>query len=411
MKIKEIYASRILDSRGFPTVEATVVAENGTYATASAPSGASTGSHEATELRDKNRHFGGKDVMSAIENVKEILAPALVGKNVFSQLEIDAEMISLNKDKTRKELGANALLPVSLAAARCAAKISGLPLFKYIGGISGNILPCPMMNVLNGGEHADNNCDIQEFMIIPCFSDDFSELMRAGCEIYYALSALLKNKGLDTKLGDEGGFAPNLKDDREGIEFLIRAAEKAGFKPGKEIKIALDVAANEWRDGDGYRLPKKGKKLTEDELMDFYKDLFDSYPIASVEDPFSEDDFQAFARLTKLFGKKMQIVGDDLFTTNRERLLKGISKKSGNAILIKPNQIGTLSETIDAVRTAKANGFATVISHRSGETDDDFISDLAVGLNAGQIKAGAPARGERVAKYNRLLKISEMLKF
>ena len=251
MKIKEIYASRILDSRGFPTVEATVVAENGTYATASAPSGASTGSHEATELRDKNRPFGGKDVMSAIENVKEIIAPALVGKSVFSQLEIDAEMISLNKDKTRKELGANAILPVSLAAARCAAKISGLPLFKYIGGISGNILPCPMMNVLNGGKHADNNCDIQEFMIIPCFSDDFSEIMRAGCEIYYALSALLKNKGLDTKLGDEGGFAPNLKDDREGIEFLIRAAEKAGFKPGTEIKIALDVAANEWRDGDG----------------------------------------------------------------------------------------------------------------------------------------------------------------
>lgn len=400
-----------MDSRGYPTVEVRVTCENGVFSKASVPSGASTGSHEATELRDGKKNFKGKDVTLAIKNVDEIIAPTIIGTSVFSQNAVDRTLISLNKDPVKKELGANATLPVSIAVARCAATALGIPLFEYIGGISGNILPCPMMNVLNGGKHADNNCDIQEFMIIPCFSDDFEEALRAGCEIYYALASLLKDKGLDTKLGDEGGFAPDLKDDKEGIEFLIRAAEKAGFKPGKEIKFALDVAANEWRDGDFYRLPKKGKKMTADELIDFYRELLDDYPIASVEDPFSEDDFQSFSRLTKLFGKKVQIVGDDLFTTNRERLLVGITKKSGNAILIKPNQIGTLSETIDTVRTAKANGFATIISHRSGETCDDFISDLAVGLNAGQIKAGAPARGERVAKYNRLAEIKNMLSF
>lgn len=409
MKIKEIKARRIIDSRGIPTVEAVVTAENGISGKASAPSGASTGSYEALELRDKNGGFGGKDVTKAIGNIEKTIFPALSGISVFNQTEIDGIMISLNKDRVKKDLGANAILPVSLAAARCGANCLHIPLFRYIGGINGNVIPCPMMNILNGGKHADNNCDIQEFMIIPCFSDDFSEVMRAGCEIYASLKSLLKDRGLDTKVGDEGGFAPNLKEDKEGIEFIVRAIEKAGFKAGKEVKLALDVAANEWKDGENYRLPKKGKKMTSEELMDFYREILGDYPIASVEDPFAEDDFDGFTRLTKLFGKKVQIVGDDLFTTNKSRLLSGISKKSGNAILIKPNQIGTLSETIDTVRTAKANGFSTVISHRSGDTEDDFIADLAVGLNAGQIKTGAPARGERVAKYNRLLEISETL--
>lgn len=409
MKIKEIKAHRIIDSRGIPTVEAVVTAENGISGKASVPSGASTGSYEALELRDKSGRFGGKDVTKAIENIEKIIFPALSGISVFNQEVIDGIMISLNKDPVKKDLGANAILPVSLAAARCGANCLNMPLFRYIGGINGNIIPCPMMNILNGGKHADNNCDIQEFMIIPCFFDDFSEVMRAGCEIYASLKSLLKDRGLDTKVGDEGGFAPNLKEDKEGIEFIIRAIEKTGFKAGKEVKIALDVAANEWKDGENYRLPKKGIKMTSEELMDFYREILGDYPIASVEDPFAEDDFEGFARLTKLFGKKVQIVGDDLFTTNKSRLLFGITKKSGNAILIKPNQIGTLSETIDTVRTAKANGFSTVISHRSGDTTDDFIADLAVGLNAGQIKTGAPARGERVAKYNRLLEISEML--
>ena len=409
MKIKEITAMRIIDSRGIPTIEATVTAENGISGTASVPSGASTGSYEALELRDRGKTFNGQDVTKAIENILNVIAPSLIGKGVFLQKKIDDTIINLNKDKNKKELGANATLAVSLAAARCGANVLSIPLFRYIGGISGNILPCPMMNILNGGKHADNNCDIQEFMIIPCFSEDFFETIRAGCETYYALKSILKEKGYDIKVGDEGGFAPNLKEDKEGIELLIRAIEKAGFKAGKEIKIALDIAANEWKDGENYRLPKKQKKMTREELIDFYKEILDDYPVASIEDPFAEDDFAGFARLTKLYGKKIQIVGDDLFTTNKSRLLNGIAKKSGNAILIKPNQIGTLSETIETVRTAKSNGFSTIISHRSGDTDDDFIADFAVAINAGQIKTGAPARGERVAKYNRLLKIKKYL--
>lgn len=410
MKIKEIKARRIIDSRGIPTIETTVTCENGISGTASVPSGASTGSYEALELRDKSKYFNGQDVTKAIDNIKEKIFPALLGTDIFKQEEIDSIMINLNKDTTKKELGANAILSVSLAAARCGANCLDIPLFRYIGGISANILPCPMMNILNGGKHADNNCDIQEFMIIPCFSEEISETVRAGCEIYYSLKSLLKEKGYDTKVGDEGGFAPNLKEDKEGIELLIRAIEKAGFKAGKEVKLALDIAANEWKDKDGYRLPKKQKKLSSEELVDFYKEILDDYPIASIEDPFAEDDFSGFARLTKLYGKKIQIVGDDLFTTNKSRLIFGISKKSGNAILIKPNQIGTLSETIETVRTAKSHGFSTIISHRSGDTTDNFIADLAVGLNAGQIKTGAPARGERVAKYNRLMAIEEFLK-
>lgn len=410
MKIKDINARRIIDSRGFPSVECTVVCENGEYGTASAPSGASTGSYEALELRDKGKAFGGKDVTKAISNIRDIICPALRGTDIFNQKNIDNIIINLNKDPIKKDLGSNATLPVSLAAARCGAKILDIPLFKYIGGISGNVLPFPLMNILNGGKHADNNCDIQEFMIIPCFSEDFSDILQAGCEIYHNLKTLLSEKFLDTKVGDEGGFAPNLKEDKEGIEFIIKAIEKSGFKPGKEIKLALDIAANEWKDGDNYRMPKRQKKLSADEMIDFYKELIEDYSIASIEDPFAEDDFTSFTRLTKLFGKKIQIVGDDLFVTNKSRLLTGISKKSGNAILIKPNQIGTLSETIETLRTAKANGFAAIISHRSGETDDDFIADLSVGLNAGQIKTGAPARGERISKYNRLLKINDILK-
>lgn len=412
--IIDIHAREVLDSRGNPTVEVEVVTESGVMGRAIVPSGASTGAHEALELRDGDKsRFLGKGVLKAVENVNDIIAPELVGFPVDAQTEIDNIMINLDGTENKDKLGANAILGVSLAVARAAASEYGLPLYKYIGGVNAKTLPVPMMNILNGGEHADNNVDIQEFMILPVSAESFREALRMGAEVYHNLKAVLKEKGLSTGVGDEGGFAPNLSSNEEALKVIIEAIEKAGYKPGEDIYLGLDVASTEFYDADSkkYVLKGEGKEFTAEELINYYKELAERYPLISIEDGLAEDDWEGWKLLTKELGDKLQLVGDDLFVTNTKRLEKGIEENISNSILVKLNQIGTLTETIDAVQMAREAGYTAVISHRSGESEDAFIADLAVALNTGQIKTGAPARTDRIAKYNELLRIEEELDF
>ena len=405
-EIKEIRAREILDSRGNPTVETTVILNDGTEASASVPSGASTGKHEAYELRDtETRRYFRHGVRQAVENVTRRIAPALIGISATEQSRADSLMIALDGAYNKSNLGANAILSVSLATARAAATSLGIPLYRYLGGALVSKMPVPMMNVLNGGAHATNNVDIQEFMIVPVGADSFSDGVRICAEIYHALKDLLRSAGKETGVGDEGGFAPSLGTDTEAIEWLIAATEKAGYVPGRDIMISLDVAASEWKTEEGYTLPKSAQSYTADMLCDFYADLRGKYPILSIEDGMGEDDGYGWRRMTELLGKDTMLVGDDLFVTNRERLAEGIRKGCGNAVLIKPNQIGTLTETAATVALAKERGYRVILSHRSGETGDTFIADLSVALGADYIKSGAPARAERTEKYNRLMKI------
>lgn len=408
--ITEVYAREILDSRGNPTVEVEVCLEDGAVGRAAVPSGASTGVHEAVELRDGDaERYMGKGVTKAVDNVNDIIAEAIIGLEATRQTEIDELLIRLDGTPNKGRLGANAILGVSMAVAKAAAASVGLPLYLYLGGVAAKELPVPMMNILNGGQHADNNVDIQEFMIMPVGAKSFSECLRMNTEIYHNLKALLKSKGLSTALGDEGGFAPNLKCNSEAIDVILEAVEKAGYKPGKDIMIALDVASSEFYEDGKYNLAGEGLVKTSDEMVDYLAELCAKYPIISIEDGMAEDDWDGWKKLTKKLGKKVQLVGDDLFVTNEERLVEGIKKGVGNAILIKVNQIGTLTETFNAIETAKRAGYTCIISHRSGETEDTTLADIAVAVNAGQIKTGAPARTDRVAKYNQLLRIEEDL--
>lgn len=406
VKIQKVFGCEILDSRGNPTVSATVQLSDGSMGTAAAPSGASTGKFEALELRDGDeRRYGGKGVLKAVKNINEIISPALEKVHSLTVREIDNVMRRLDGTPNKAHLGANATLAVSLAGARALAAHYHMPLYRFLGGAAAYQLPVPMMNILNGGAHADNNIDIQEFMIMPLAAESFKEGLRWCAEIYHTLGAELKKKGLSTAVGDEGGFAPNLSSDESAIEEILNAIEKAGYS-GK-VKLALDAAGSEWAVGSGYRLPKRKAEYRTEELIEYWVSLIDKYPIFSIEDPLGEEDFDGWAELTERLGSRVQLVGDDLFVTNTERLQQGIDDGAANAILIKPNQIGTLSETLDTIELAKRNGYKTIISHRSGETEDTFIADLAVAVNAGQIKTGAPCRTERVAKYNRLLRIEE----
>ncbi|HBJ18322.1 MAG TPA: phosphopyruvate hydratase [Clostridiales bacterium] len=405
-EITEIRAREILDSRGNPTVEATVILKDGTAAAASVPSGASTGKYEATELRDtENPRYFRMGVEHAVENVTRRIAPALIGISATEQSRADSLMIALDGAYNKSNLGANAILSVSLATAKAAAASLGIPLYRYLGGALATRLPIPMMNVLNGGAHATNNVDIQEFMIVPVGADSFADGVRMCAEVYHALKNLLRSAGKETGVGDEGGFAPSLGTDEEAIEWLIRAIEKAGYRAGEDLMISLDIAASEWKEEDGYILKKSGKKYTADALCDFYLGLRKKYPILSIEDGMGEEDAYGWRRLTELLGGNTMLVGDDLFVTNRARLAEGIREGYGNAILIKPNQIGTLTETAATVALAKEHGYRVILSHRSGETGDTLIADLAVALGADYIKSGAPARAERTEKYNRLMKI------
>lgn len=408
--ITEVYAREILDSRGNPTVEVEVVLDDGCMGRAAVPSGASTGVHEAVELRDGDpERYLGKGVTKAVDNVNDVIAEAIIGLDPTRQTEIDEELIRLDGTPNKGRLGANAILGVSMAVAKAAANSVGLPLYLYLGGVAAKELPVPMMNIMNGGQHADNNVDIQEFMIMPIGAKSFSGALRMNAEIYHNLKAILKAKGLSTALGDEGGFAPNLSCNSEAIEVILEAVVKAGYKPGKDIVIALDVASSEiYKDGM-YVLEGEGRSLTPDEMVDYLVELTEKYPIISIEDGMAEDDWEGWKKLTRKIGKKVQLVGDDLFVTNEERLNMGIKKGVANAILIKVNQIGTLTETFNAIETAKRAGYTCVISHRSGETEDTTLADIAVAVNAGQIKTGAPARTDRVAKYNQLLRIEEDL--
>ncbi len=411
--IMNIYAREVFDSRGNPTIEVEVELESGGRGLGIVPSGASTGAFEAVELRDgdKDRLFG-KGVLKAVKNVNEIIAPELIGLNGLDQQMIDETMIALDGTDNKSKLGANAILGVSIATAKAAADTLRIPLYKYLGGVNAKELPVPLMNILNGGAHADNNVDIQEFMIVPVGAASFKEGMIQCVEIYHTLKKVLQEEGLATGVGDEGGFAPNLSSNEEAIQVIIRAVEKAGYTPGSDIKIALDVAATEIYDREAkvYKLTSEGVEKTAEEMVDYYEDLVAKYPIISIEDGLDEDDWEGWKLLTDRLGKKIQIMGDDLFVTNTERLGKGIDKKIANSILIKLNQIGTITETLDAVEMAKRAGYTNVISHRSGETEDSFIADFAVATNAGQIKTGAPARTDRVAKYNQLLRIEDQLK-
>ncbi|HQC82041.1 MAG TPA: phosphopyruvate hydratase [Bacillota bacterium] len=410
--IEDILAREVLDSRGNPTVEVEVFLSDGSVGRAIVPSGASTGAYEAVELRDGEKsRFLGKGVLKAVDNVNEVIAPELIGWNVFDQVGLDELMIDLDGTPNKGKLGANAILAVSLAAAHAAAECLGLPLFQYIGGINAKVLPVPMMNILNGGAHADNNVDIQEFMVMPVGADSFSQGLRMGAEVFHNLKAVLKGKGLNTAVGDEGGFAPNLASNEEAIQVIVEAIEQAGYVPGKDVKIALDVAATELYDSEKgfYHLAGEGVKKTAEEMVEYYEMLAAKYPIVSIEDGLAEDDWEGWKYMTDKLGKKLQLVGDDFFVTNTERLAKGIEAKAANSILIKVNQIGTLTETLDAIEMAKRAGYTSVISHRSGESEDVTIADLAVAVNAGQIKTGAPSRTDRVAKYNQLLRIEEML--
>jgi len=410
--IVDIYGREVLDSRGNPTVEVEVWTEDGAFGRALVPSGASTGAFEAVELRDGDKErFLGKGVMNAVNNVNEIIAEEVIGMDVFEQAAIDKLMIRLDGTPNKGKLGANAILGVSLAVARAAADELGMPLYQYVGGVNSKTLPVPMMNILNGGEHADNNVDIQEFMVMPVGAKNFKEALRMGAEIFHSLKSVLKSKGLNTAVGDEGGFAPNLSSNEEALKTIVEAIEKAGYKPGEEIMLALDVAASEMYDENKkvYNLAGEGRVLTVEEMIDYYEELVNKYPIISIEDGLAEDDWDGWKLLTDRLGKKIQLVGDDLFVTNTERLNKGIELGVSNSVLVKLNQIGTLTETLDTIEMAKTNGYTAVISHRSGETEDTTIADLAVATNAGQIKTGAPSRTDRVAKYNQLLRIEDML--
>ena len=402
-----VHAREILDSRGNPTVEVEVVLDDGSSARAAVPSGASTGAFEAVELRDGEKRYLGKGVEKAVAFVNDEIAPAVSGFDAQDQRLIDQEMIDLDATKNKARLGANAILGVSLAAARDAAESADLSFFRYIGGPTAHTLPVPMMNILNGGAHADTNVDIQEFMVAPIGAETFRESLRWGAEVYHALKAVLKKRGLATSIGDEGGFAPNLDSNRAALDLILEAITNAGFKPGKEIALAMDVAATEFHESGKYEF--EGAKKSADEMIAYYADLVKSYPLVSIEDPLDEDDWDGWAKITAELGSKVQLVGDDLFVTNPERLARGIKANTSNALLVKVNQIGTLTETIDAVSLAHNNGYRSMMSHRSGETEDTTIADLAVALECGQIKTGAPARTERVAKYNQLLRIEEEL--
>ena len=406
-KIKAVNAREILDSRGNPTIEVEVVLEDKSIGRAAVPSGASTGAFEAAELRDGGSRYLGKGVTSAVKNVIEKITPVVLGMSATDQRAIDQKMISLDGTKNKSVLGANAILGVSLATARAASISANQSLFRYLGGSAAKTLPVPMMNILNGGAHADTNVDIQEFMIAPIGADSFKESLRWGAEIYHSLKSVLKKKGLATSIGDEGGFAPNLESNRAALDLILVAIEGAGFKVGSQIALAMDVAATEFFNEGKYEF--EGKSLTSDQMITYYSDLVSNYPLVSIEDPLDENDWSGWAKLTTELGEKIQIVGDDLFVTNPERLAKGIESKTANVLLVKVNQIGTLTETIDAVNMAHENNYKSMMSHRSGETEDTTIADLAVALNCGQIKTGAPARSERVAKYNQLLRIEEEL--
>ena len=408
--IKAVRAREILDSRGNPTLEAEVELDNGTLGVAAVPSGASTGKYEAVELRDNDRsRYNGMGVLTAVANVKQRIAPVLVGLDAADQTGVDQKMIDLDGTPNKSDLGANAILGVSLASAHAAAKFLGLPLYRHLGGTGARILPVPMMNILNGGKHASNSTDLQEFMIVPAGAESFSHALQMGAEIYQQLKKVLKSKGYNTNVGDEGGFAPSLESNDQAIEAILSAIEKAQYLPGKDCFIALDPASSEFFDNGRYRLAREGKTFNSQEMVDFYSRWASLYPIISLEDGMAEDDWDGWQLLTQKLGNKVQLVGDDLYVTNIKRLETGIQKKASNSILIKLNQIGTLSETLAAIRMAQANHWTAVISHRSGETEDTSIADLAVGLNTGFIKAGAPCRSERVAKYNRLLRIEEEL--
>lgn len=412
MFISDVFAREILDSRGNPTVEVEVVLESGEMGRAAVPSGASTGIYEAVELRDgdKSRYLG-KGVLNAVDNVNEIIAPELIGMNVFDQVGIDQMLIELDGTDNKGKLGANAILGVSMAVVKAAAEELGMPLFQYLGGVNAKVLPTPMMNIINGGEHADNNVDIQEFMVMPVGADSWAEALRMGAEIFHSLKSVLKGKGLNTAVGDEGGFAPNLGSNEEALMAIVEAIEKAGYKPGDEVKIAIDAAASSFYSADKkkYVLAGEGKELTSEEMVAFYEDLVSKYPIISIEDGLDENDWDGFKLMTERLGDKIQIVGDDLFVTNTAKLEEGIQKGIANSILIKLNQIGTITETLDAIEMAKRAGYTAIISHRSGETEDTTIADLVVAVNAGQIKTGAPSRTDRVAKYNQLIRIEEMI--
>ena len=415
-EIKYIHAIQILDSRGNPTIQVEVTTANGAKGIASVPSGASTGSFEAVELRDGDKkNYLGKSVEKAVKNVNDKIAKKIIGMNVFKQREIDEEMIKLDDTPNKSNLGANSILGVSLAVAKAAANELGIELYRYIGGVQANELPIPMMNILNGGKHSDNNISIQEFMIVPVGDITFAERMKRGVEVYHTLKKVLKDKGFSVGVGDEGGFAPNLESEEQALDIIIEAIKKAGYLPGKDIMLALDIASTEMYDEakkinkTGYYFWKTKQFKTNEEMIGYIIDLCNKYPIFSIEDGLAEEDWESWKILTDKIGDKVQLVGDDLFVTNKSRLYRGIEKQVANSILIKPNQIGTLTETLDTIAIAKKNGYTTVISHRSGETEDTTIADIAVAVNAGQIKTGAPCRTDRVAKYNRLLTIEDQI--
>ena len=409
--IQSVHARQILDSRGNPTVEVDIRTENGYLGRAAVPSGASTGKHEAVELRDEDDNvYVGKGVLKAVENVNDIIYPELIGLSVYEQNLIDKIMLELDGTPNKSKLGANAILGVSLAVAKAAAQEANLPLYRYIGGTNANTLPVPMMNILNGGSHADNSIDFQEFMVMPAKADTFSDALRMGVEVFHTLKKVLKSKGYSTNVGDEGGFAPNIKSNEEAIEIVIQAIEKAGYKPGEDIFIAMDAAASEFYENGVYHFKKSdGRKLSSAEMAGYWTDWVNKYPIISIEDGMDEDDWDGWKASTEAIGSKCQLVGDDLFVTNVNRLQQGIDQKIGNAILIKVNQIGSLTETINTVNLAKRNSYKNIMSHRSGETEDSTIADLAVALNTGQIKTGSASRSDRMAKYNQLLRIEEEL--
>lgn len=410
MKIENIRAREILDSRGNPTIGVEVKLNDGTVGQAAVPSGASTGSHEALELRDGDKsRYGGKGVLKAVTNVNERIAPALMGMTATEQEEIDRTMLVLDSTPAKSNLGANAILGVSLAVAHAAATSQKMPLYQHLGGDDAHLLPVPLMNILNGGKHAEDSVDLQEFMIAPAGAKSFSEALRMGAEVYQTLKKLLKDKGMATAVGDEGGFAPSLPDNKSAVQVIVDAIEATGYQPGKDCFIALDPASSEFFVDGQYDLAKEGRKLTSVEMVDYYVDLASDFPIISIEDGLAEDDWEGWTLITQKLGQKVQLVGDDLYVTNIERISKGIAEKASNSVLIKLNQIGTLSETRSAIDMARKEGWTAVVSHRSGETEDTTISDLCVGLNTGQIKTGAPCRSERVAKYNRLLRIEEEL--
>lgn len=408
--ITDVYAREILDSRGNPTVEVEVYLEDGSMGRAAVPSGASTGAYEAVELRDgdKGRYLG-KGVLKAVDNVNDIIAPEIIGMDAFDQVGVDMTMIELDGTPNKSKLGANAILGVSMAVARAAADSLGISLYNYLGGFNAKTLPVPMMNILNGGKHADNTVDIQEFMVMPVGAESFAEALRIGTEIFHSLKKVLTAKGLNTAVGDEGGFAPNLKSNEEAITTILEAIKATGYEAGKDVFLALDVAATEMYKDGKYEFEGEGVTKTTEEMINFYEDLVNKYPIISIEDGLSEDDWDGWKALTDRIGNKVQLVGDDLFVTNTERLARGIESSTGNSILVKVNQIGSLTETFDAIEMAKRAGYTAVISHRSGETEDSTIADIAVATNAGQIKTGAPSRTDRVAKYNQLLRIEDEL--